>query len=113
MNYPNVVLRVDRNPDGLTQDPVVRQRFGPQRVHFESWSRNRRGVRHAPLFQKSGRPAQHNHHTHNAGGSAMRAFHMSTSWSEAYYYTGVRMSLSGHAGRSTGATCRRSAATNG
>ena len=32
---PDVVLRVDADADRLAEDPVVRQRLGPERIHFE------------------------------------------------------------------------------
>ena len=35
MDDPDVVLRIDREADRLAEDPVVGQRLGPQRIHFE------------------------------------------------------------------------------
>src|SRR4029453_3839570 len=36
MHDPDVVLRVDAEPDRLTDTPVVRERLGEHRVHFEA-----------------------------------------------------------------------------
>ena len=35
VNDPDVILGIDRHSDCLAENPVVRQRLGPQRVHFE------------------------------------------------------------------------------
>jgi hypothetical protein len=35
MDNPDVVVRIDRDADGLAKQPVVRQRLGPHRVDFE------------------------------------------------------------------------------
>ena len=43
MNDPDVILRVDRDADRLAEDPVVRQRLGPQRIDFEPRRLHRRG----------------------------------------------------------------------
>ena len=37
MNNPNVVLGIHRDANGRADDPMVRKRLWPQRVHFELW----------------------------------------------------------------------------
>ena len=44
MDDPDVIVGVDPDADGLAEHPVIRQRLGPQRIHFEA----RR--LHAPLL---------------------------------------------------------------
>jgi hypothetical protein len=36
MDDPHVVLCVDVDADRTPQEPVIRQRFRPQRIHFEA-----------------------------------------------------------------------------
>src|SRR2546427_7356600 len=40
MDDPDMILSIDRYADRLTEKPIVRQRFGPQRVHFKHWHLN-------------------------------------------------------------------------
>src|SRR5216683_2452354 len=54
MNDPDVVLGIDGNPDRHSNDPMVRHRFGPHRVHFKHWGLNRGGLDGGLLFQHSG-----------------------------------------------------------
>jgi hypothetical protein len=54
MNDPYVVLRIDRDADRHSDDPVVRHRFGPHRVHFKHWGLNRGGLDGGLLFQHPG-----------------------------------------------------------
>src|SRR5580658_8532215 len=35
MDDPDVVLSIDRNADRVADDPMVRQRLGPHRIHFK------------------------------------------------------------------------------
>ena len=35
MNDPDVIVRVHRDADDGSEHPVVRQRLGPHRIHFE------------------------------------------------------------------------------
>src|ERR1700677_2547904 len=37
MNHPDVILRIHRNADSRTQNPMVRQRLRPHRIYFEHW----------------------------------------------------------------------------
>ena len=37
MDDPYVILRVDVDADRAPQEPVIRQWFRPQRIHFEAW----------------------------------------------------------------------------
>jgi hypothetical protein len=36
VNDQDVILRIDRHPDGLTGDPMTRQRLGPGEIEFEA-----------------------------------------------------------------------------
>ncbi len=54
MDDPDVILRVHRYADGLSHDPVIRQRLGPQRIHLESRRLHRGSFHHRPLFEDSG-----------------------------------------------------------
>src|SRR5262249_25454177 len=38
VNDPHMVLSIDGNDNGLSENPVVRQRLWPERVYFETWS---------------------------------------------------------------------------
>ena len=39
MDDPDVILEVDADADGRTENPVIRQRLGPERIHLEPRSR--------------------------------------------------------------------------
>jgi hypothetical protein len=49
MDDPDVVMRVHIKADGLADDPVIRQRPGPQRIYFKPWGHNA-GSLHAGSF---------------------------------------------------------------
>ncbi len=57
MDDPHVILRVYRNTDGLAHDPVVRQRFRPQRVHFKARRNDSGRFHHRMSFEQNRRNA--------------------------------------------------------
>ena len=44
MNDPDVVLTIDRNANGLAEDPMIGERLGPHGIDFKSWRLNRGGL---------------------------------------------------------------------
>ena len=42
MDDPDVIARIHRHADGGAEDPVVRQRLGPERIHLETRRTRRR-----------------------------------------------------------------------
>jgi hypothetical protein len=55
MDDPDMVLGIDGYADGLTLEPMVRQRLGPQRIHLEHGRLHCGSLDSGPLLQQ-GRP---------------------------------------------------------
>ena len=49
MNDPDVIVRIDGQADGLADDPMIRQRLGPERIHFEPGRHHGAGMNDASL----------------------------------------------------------------
>jgi hypothetical protein len=58
MKNPNMVLGIHRYADGFTEDPVIGQRLGPQRVHFKSGRHHRGGMNNGALPAHGGANGQ-------------------------------------------------------
>jgi hypothetical protein len=67
MDHPDVIAGIDGETDGLADHPVIRQRLGPHRIHFEA-----RGLDHARwcgcLVERPGAQAERGHRGHTGAG---------------------------------------------
>jgi len=54
MNDPDVILRVDRDANGLAHDPVIGQRLGPQGIDLKARRHDTGGVNDSPFFEQGG-----------------------------------------------------------
>ena len=61
MNNPDVLLVVDPHADGRTEEPVIRQRLRPQRVHLEEGRLATLRLSGGP-FERSLTDSEHHHH---------------------------------------------------
>src|SRR5258706_22363 len=64
MDDPDVVLIVDPHADGPAEQPVIRQRLGPQRIDFEHRRLDRRSRGRGPVFQESLAGSEHGQGRH-------------------------------------------------
>src|SRR5215467_4362136 len=69
MNNPDVILRINRHADGLTLQPMIRQRFRPQRIDFETRGLYGCGFYCSPLLQDASRNQQHGKQYQEYGGN--------------------------------------------
>ena len=51
MNDPDVVLSINRDANGRTDAPMVRQWLRPQRVHLKHWRLHAGGFGYRPFFE--------------------------------------------------------------
>ena len=105
MDDPDIVLRVDRNPDGHAEQPFIGDRFRPQRIDLED-----RDFHHGLLCGRGALPARSRARPMAPATSAPRARSIATASDPAATLPADLFNLTRNAGvKTTHATCRHPA----
>ncbi len=75
MDDPNVILGIHGDADGLPHDPMIGQRLGPHRVHFEPRSLHPGRLHHRPSCQSVRPHSECGKSREKCGANAEIAFH--------------------------------------
>ncbi|HKI71677.1 MAG TPA: hypothetical protein VKA81_04810, partial [Verrucomicrobiae bacterium] len=75
MHDPDVVLAVHGHTNGHAQDPMVRKRLWPQRVHFKLRRLDARGSDGSALFEEGGNDPERDEKSEKGCGHLRFVFH--------------------------------------
>src|SRR6202035_1424459 len=76
MNDPDMILGIHRYADRHAHEPMVRQRLGPHRIHFELRRLNSGSLNSSPLLERFGHNSESDEERYNDRADIKITFHM-------------------------------------